>query len=135
MHHRYIGRPDCSYRGTPRRPSAAVERPHDPLAVRPDRAERAHSLTHRTDHRLRLIVRPGAEHVPAARVVRPPKLNVAGQAAGAHRSGLRSVWSTTAAACRLWRILHKRHYVDGRVMWPEAASPLVAESRGFVPAT
>jgi integrase len=28
-----------------------------------------------------------------------------------------------------------RHYVDGRVMWPEAASPLVAESRGLVPAT
>jgi hypothetical protein len=100
MHHCYIGRPDCSYRLTPRRPSAPVERPHDPLAVRPDRAERAHSLTHRTDPRLRLIVRPGAEHVPAARVVRPSKLNVAGQAAGAHRSDLRSVWSTTAAACR-----------------------------------
>jgi integrase len=28
-----------------------------------------------------------------------------------------------------------RHYVDGRVMWPEAASPLVAEPRGLVPAT
>jgi integrase/recombinase XerD len=28
-----------------------------------------------------------------------------------------------------------RHYVDGRVMWPEAASPLVGESRGLVPAT
>jgi integrase/recombinase XerD len=28
-----------------------------------------------------------------------------------------------------------RHYVDGRVMWPDAASPLVAESRGLVPAT
>ena len=25
-----------------------------------------------------------------------------------------------------------RHYVDGRVMWPEAASPLVAEPRGLV---
>jgi integrase/recombinase XerD len=28
-----------------------------------------------------------------------------------------------------------RHYVDGRVMWPEAGSPLVAEPRGLVPAT
>ena len=28
-----------------------------------------------------------------------------------------------------------RHYVDGRVMWPEAASSLVAEPRGLVPAT
>src|SRR6266702_3158773 len=28
-----------------------------------------------------------------------------------------------------------RHYVDGRVMWPEAASPLVAEPRLLVPAT
>jgi integrase/recombinase XerD len=28
-----------------------------------------------------------------------------------------------------------RHYVDGRVMWPTAASPLVAEPRGVVPAT
>ncbi len=28
-----------------------------------------------------------------------------------------------------------RHYVDGRVMWPEAASPLVAEPRVLVPAT
>ena len=28
-----------------------------------------------------------------------------------------------------------RHYVDGRVMWPEAASALVAEPRGLVPAT
>jgi integrase/recombinase XerD len=28
-----------------------------------------------------------------------------------------------------------RHYVDGRVMWPAAASPLVAEPRGLVPAT
>jgi hypothetical protein len=29
----------------------------------------------------------------------------------------------------------KRHYVDGRVMWPAAASPLVAEPRVLVPAT
>ena len=28
-----------------------------------------------------------------------------------------------------------RHYVDGLVMWPEAASLLVAEPRGLVPAT
>jgi len=28
-----------------------------------------------------------------------------------------------------------RHYVDGRVMWPEAGSPLVAEPRVLVPAT
>ena len=28
-----------------------------------------------------------------------------------------------------------RHYVDGRVMWPAAASPLVAGPRGVVPAT
>ena len=28
-----------------------------------------------------------------------------------------------------------RHYVDGRVMLPEAASLLVAEPRGLVPAT
>ena len=28
-----------------------------------------------------------------------------------------------------------RHYVDGRVMWPAAASPLVAEPRVLVPAT
>ena len=28
-----------------------------------------------------------------------------------------------------------RHYVDSRVMWPEAASALVAEPRGLVPAT
>jgi integrase/recombinase XerD len=28
-----------------------------------------------------------------------------------------------------------RHYVDGRVMWPEAAFPLVAGPRGLVPAT
>jgi site-specific recombinase XerD len=28
-----------------------------------------------------------------------------------------------------------RHYVDGRVMWPEAASALVAEPRRLVPAT
>jgi integrase/recombinase XerD len=28
-----------------------------------------------------------------------------------------------------------RHYVDGRVMWPAAVSPLVAEPRGLVPAT
>jgi integrase/recombinase XerD len=28
-----------------------------------------------------------------------------------------------------------RHYVDGRVMWPEAASPLVAEPRVLVPVT
>ena len=28
-----------------------------------------------------------------------------------------------------------RHYVDGRVMWPEAVSALVAEPRGLVPAT
>jgi len=28
-----------------------------------------------------------------------------------------------------------RHYVDGLVMWPEAASALVAEPRGLVPAT
>ena len=28
-----------------------------------------------------------------------------------------------------------RHYVDGRVMWPEAASFLVAEPRVLVPAT
>jgi hypothetical protein len=44
--------------------------------------------------------------------------------------------------CRLHRrsgvdfTLHMlRHYVDGRVMWPEAGSPLVAEPRGLVPAT
>src|SRR5215207_3559897 len=98
MHHRYVGLPDGSHRGTPRRPSAAVERPYDPLTVRPNRAKRTRSLTHRTDHHLSPIVGPGAEHVPAARVVRPPKLNVAGQAAGAHRSDRRSVWSTTVAA-------------------------------------
>jgi site-specific recombinase XerD len=28
-----------------------------------------------------------------------------------------------------------RHYVDGRVMWPAAGSPLVAEPRVLVPAT
>ena len=28
-----------------------------------------------------------------------------------------------------------RHYVDGWVMWPAAASPLVAEPRVLVPAT
>ena len=28
-----------------------------------------------------------------------------------------------------------RHYVDGRVMWPEAGSPLVAGLRELVPAT
>jgi site-specific recombinase XerD len=28
-----------------------------------------------------------------------------------------------------------RHYVDGRVMWPEAGSPLAAEPRGLAPAT
>jgi integrase/recombinase XerD len=28
-----------------------------------------------------------------------------------------------------------RHYVEGRVMWPEAGSPLVAEPSGLVPAT
>src|SRR4051812_31622369 len=99
MHHRYVGLPDCSHRGTPRWPSAAIERPHDPVTVPPDRAKRTRSLAHRTNHHLRLVVGPGAEHVPAARVVRPPKLNVAGQAVGAHRSDFRPVWSTTAAGC------------------------------------
>ena len=28
-----------------------------------------------------------------------------------------------------------RHYVEGRVMWPAASSPLVAEPRVLVPAT
>ena len=28
-----------------------------------------------------------------------------------------------------------RHYVEGRVMWPAASSPLVAEPRMLVPAT
>jgi putative ABC transport system ATP-binding protein len=36
----------------------------------------------------------------------------------------------------LRRCVHELgHYVDGRVMWPEAASSLVAEPRGLVPAT
>ena len=99
-HHRYVGLPDCSHRGTSRRPSAAVERPYDPVTVRPDRPKRTRYLTHRTDRHPIPIVEPGAEHMPATRVVRPPKLNVAGQAAGAHRSVLRSVWSITAAGCR-----------------------------------
>jgi hypothetical protein len=40
-----------------------------------------------------------------------------------------------AAEWRLCEISHKRHYVDGRVMWPAAGSPLVAEPRVLVPAT
>jgi integrase len=39
------------------------------------------------------------------------------------------------ATLRPIRLHDLRHYVDGRVMWPEAASPLVAEPRGLVPAT
>ena len=48
--------------------------------------------------------------------------------------------ATAAASCPSLRTkkitAHTlRHYVDGRVMWPEAASPLVAEPRVLVPAT
>jgi hypothetical protein len=45
-------------------------------------------------------------------------------------------WSRCRAV--VWRLCgmpHKRHYVDGLVMWLGAASPLVAEPRVLVPAT
>jgi len=42
----------------------------------------------------------------------------------------------TGEVRRCVRIPHiPGHYVDGRVMWPAAASPLVAEPRVLVPAT
>ena len=99
-HHRYVGRPDRGHRGTARWPPAPVERPGDPVTVRPDRRKRTRSLAHRADGHLRPIVGPGTEHVPAARVVHPPKLDIARQMPGAHRSGPGPYRSTTAAACR-----------------------------------
>jgi len=40
-----------------------------------------------------------------------------------------------AGVSQLCEITHKRHYVDGRVMWPAGVSRLVAELRVLVPAT
>ena len=40
-----------------------------------------------------------------------------------------------AQVCRLCEISHKRHYVDGWVMWPVGVFPLAAALRGPVPAT
>ena len=90
-HHRYVGRPDRGHRGTARWPPAPVERPGDPVTVRPDRRKHTRSLAHRADGHLRPIVGPGTEHVPAARVVHPPKLDIARQMPGTHRSGPRPV--------------------------------------------
>ena len=47
------------------------------------------------------------------------------------RIGSQLPWVRTQQISTHWI----RHYVDGRVMWPEAASPLVAEPRLLVPAT
>ena len=79
-HHRCVGLPDRGHCGTARWPPAAVERPGNPVTVRPDRGKRTRSLAHRADGHLRLIVGPGPEHVPAARVVHPSEL-------GRHRAG------------------------------------------------
>ena len=43
--------------------------------------------------------------------------------------------SAIAAVCRLWRILHKRHYVDGWVMWPPGVFPLLMGVLGLVAVT
>jgi hypothetical protein len=59
------------------------------VTVRPERGKRTRSLAHQADGHLRLIVGPGTEHVPAARVVHPSELDVTGQVPGDHRSGLR----------------------------------------------
>jgi len=40
-----------------------------------------------------------------------------------------------AQLCRLWRILHNRHYVDGWVMWPAGVFSLLGLSLALVPAT
>ena len=90
-HHRYVGRPDRGHRGTARWPPTPVKRPGDPVTVRPDRRKHTRTLAHRADGHLRPIVGPGTEHVPAARVVHPPKLDIARQMPGAHRSGPRPI--------------------------------------------
>jgi len=46
-HPGYVGRPDRSHRGTARWPPAPVERPGDPVTVRPDRRKHTRSLAHR----------------------------------------------------------------------------------------
>jgi hypothetical protein len=43
--------------------------------------------------------------------------------------------SFMAAVWRLCGVLHKRHYVDGWVMWPVRVFPLAGVPRGPVPAT
>ena len=40
-----------------------------------------------------------------------------------------------AFECLLCEIPHKRHYVDGWVMWPAVMFAVVGELRGSVPAT
>jgi hypothetical protein len=40
-----------------------------------------------------------------------------------------------AAECLLCEITHKRHYVNGWVMWPAGVFPLAEALRGPVPAT
>ena len=79
------------HRGTARWPPTPVKRPGDPVTVRPDRGKHTRTLAHRADGHLRPIVGPGTEHVPAARVVHPPKLDIARQMPGAHRSGPRPI--------------------------------------------
>ena len=54
-----------------------------------DSYERTPRVVHRADHDRRFTVGLDTEHAPAARVVGPPELDVAGQGPGGHRSDLR----------------------------------------------
>jgi hypothetical protein len=51
------------------------------------------------------------------------------------RMSVFSARRSIALVCRLWRILHKRHYVDGWVMWPGGVFLLVTGVLGLVAAT
>jgi len=50
-------------------------------------------------------------------------------------AGSRPRIASVANECLLCGIPHKRHYVDGWVMWPAGAFALLAGILGLVPAT
>jgi hypothetical protein len=62
-----------------------------------------------------------------------PAITPAGDARDAQ--GALAARLTAEVARPIGRLHVVGHYVDGRVMWPAAASPLVAEPRVLVPAT
>jgi hypothetical protein len=72
----------------------------------------------RADGQLAAILKPRVKRAP------PPRVQADLPA-----------FAALAVVCRLWRILHKRHYVDGWVMWPPVVFPLLMRVLGLVAAT